>query len=82
MVEAHAQILFAAPPDQSILLLDADTQGVMRFAPRSVELQNQFRPATGAANPLPSGPVDAVAVGPNHVMYLALDGQVYFATMP
>ncbi len=80
---AHfTQILFAAPPDQSILLLDADTQGVMRFAPRSVELQNQFRPATGAANPLPSGPVDAVAVGPNHVMYLALDGQVYFATMP
>ncbi len=80
---AHfTQILFAAAPDQSILLLDADTQGVMRFAPRSMELQNQFRPTTNSTNPIPSGAVDAVTVGPNHVIYLALDGQVYFASMP
>ena len=78
---AHfTQILFTAPPDPSILLLDADTQGVLRFAPRSLELQNQFRPTTGTANPIPSGPVGAVAVGPNHVLYLAVNGQVYFAT--
>ncbi|MBK8824921.1 MAG: hypothetical protein IPN58_20655 [Anaerolineales bacterium] len=78
---AHfTQMLFTAPPDPSILLLDADTQGVLRFAPRSLELQNQFRPTTGNANPIPSGPVGAVTVGPNHVLYLAVNGQVYFAT--
>jgi hypothetical protein len=76
------QMLFTAPPDQSILLLDADTQGVMRFAPRSLELQNQFRPRTGTANPITPGPVGAVTVSPNHVMYLAVGGQVYFANMP
>jgi hypothetical protein len=76
---AHfTQILFTALPDQSILLLDADTQGVLRFAPQSLELQNQFRPAT--ANPISSGPAGAVAVGPNHVLYMAVDGQVYFTT--
>ena len=74
------QMLFTALPDQSILLLDADTQGVLRFAPRSLELQNQFRPQTGNANPIPAGPAGAVAVGPNHVLYLAVNGQVYFAT--
>jgi hypothetical protein len=78
---AHfTQILFTAPPDPSILLLDADTQGVLRFAPHTLELQNQFRPTTGSGNPIPSGPVGAVAVGPNHVLYLAVNGQVYFAT--
>lgn len=73
------QILFAAPPDPSILLLDAEGRSVMRFAPRSVELQNQFQPTTGSANPIPSGSVGAVTVSPDHVLYLAVDGQVYFA---
>ncbi len=76
------QMLFSAPPDQSILILDADTQGVMRFAPRTLELQNQFRPTTGTENPIPAGPVDAVTISPNHVMYLAVNRQVYFAPMP
>jgi hypothetical protein len=80
---AHfTQILLAAQPDQSILLLDSDTQGVMRFSPRTLELTEQFRPATGPSNPIPPGPVGAVAVGPNHVLYLAVDGQVYFAVIP
>lgn len=74
------QMLFTALPNQSILLLDADTQGVLYIAPRSLELQNQFRPATGTTNPISSGPVGAIAVGPNHVLYLAINGQVYFAT--
>lgn len=80
---AHfTQILFNALPDQSILLLDADTatKGVFRFAPRTLELQNQFRPAMGTTNPIPAKPIGAVTVGPNHVLYLAVDGQVYFAT--
>ena len=78
---AHfTQLLFAAPPDQSILLLDADTQRIFRFSQRSLELQNQFRPTTGTTNPIPSGTVGAVTVSPNHVLYLAVDGQVYFTT--
>ena len=78
---AHfTQILFTAPPDPSVLLLDADSQGVLRFAPHTLELQNQFRPTTGRGNPIPSGPVGAVAAGPNHVLYLAGNGQGYFAT--
>jgi len=71
-----SQMLFAAPPDQSILLLDAEGQSVFRFAPRTLELQNQFRPALGSTSP---GPIGAVAVSPNHVLYLAINGQVYFA---
>ena len=81
LASAHfTQLLFNALPDQSILMLDADTQGVFRFAQRSLELQDQFRPTTGSANPIPPGPAGAVAVGPNHVLYLAVSGQVYFAT--
>ena len=77
---AHfTQILFAAPPDPSLLLLDADNQVVMRFAPRTLELQNQFHTTTGRSNPVPRNPVTAVAVSPDHVLYLAVDGQVYFA---
>lgn len=78
---AHfTQLLFAAPPDPSILLLDANTRTVMRFALRSLELQNLFRAATDFAGTLPSGSADAVAVSPNHILYLAIDGQIYFST--
>ncbi len=78
---AHfTQMLFTALPDQSILLLDADAQSVMRFAPRALELQNQFRPTLGDTNPVPAGTVGAMAVSPSHALYLAVGGQVYFAT--
>ncbi len=79
---AHfTQMLLTALPNQSILLLDADslTKGVFRFTPRTLELQNQFRPTLEATNSIPSKPIGAVTVGPNHVLYLAVDGQVYFA---
>jgi len=78
---AHiTQMTFAAPPDQSILLLSADDQSVLRLTSRSLELQNQLRPTTGSSNPVAAGPVGAMAVSPNHVLYLAVNGQVYFAT--
>lgn len=78
---AHfTQILFALPPDSSILLLDADTQGLLRFSPRELQLQNQFRPTTGAANSVSPGTLGAVSIAPNHVLYIAVNGQVYFAT--
>jgi hypothetical protein len=77
---AHfTQMLFAAPPDPSVLILDADGQSVMRFTARTLELQNQFQPTTGNANPVPRASVGAIAVSPDHVLYLAVDGQVYFA---
>lgn len=77
---AHfTQILFAAPPDPSLLLLDADGQTVMRFAPRTLELQNQIMPTTGDKNSVPQGSIGAVAVSPDHVLYIAVNGQVYFA---
>ena len=77
---AHfTQLIFAAPPDTSLLLLDAESQTAMRFAPRTFELQNQFRPTTGNGNPIPAGSVGAIAVSPDHVLYFAVDRQVYFA---
>jgi hypothetical protein len=80
-VSAHfTQMLFTAPPDQSVLLLDADSQSVLRLTPRSLTLQNQLRPTTGDSNPMPQGTVDALAVSPDHALFLAVDGQVYFAT--
>jgi hypothetical protein len=74
------QLLFAAPPDLSILLLDADSQGVFRLTPRTLELQSQLRPTTGSANPIPPGPVGAMAISPSHVLFMAVKGQVYFAS--
>ncbi|WKZ37571.1 MAG: hypothetical protein QY332_06440 [Anaerolineales bacterium] len=73
------KVMRAVLPDQSILLLDADSQSVMRFSPRLLELQNLIQPTLGENNPIPLRPASAVAVSPNHVLYLAVDGQVYFA---
>lgn len=73
------QIIFAAPPDPSLLLLDAEGKSMMRFAPRSAELQNQFQTTIGITNPVPANSIGAVTVSPNHVLYIAVDGQIYFA---
>lgn len=70
------QMLYSAPPDSTLLLLGADNQVVLRFSPSSFELQNQFRPA---ANSLPVGFIGAMTVSPNHVLYLAVEDQVYFS---
>jgi len=79
---AHfTQMLFSAPPDSSLLLLDSDRQSLLRFSPRALELQNQLSPMNGSANVIPFGAAaEAAAVSPNHVLYLAAGGQVYFAT--
>ena len=78
--QAHiTQMLYTSPPDSTILLLGADSQSVLRITPRSLELQNLLSPAAGNDNPLSSGPVSAMTTGPNHVLYLAVKDQVYFA---
>ncbi len=74
------QIAFTPAPDSALLLLDSDSQGVFRIASRSLELQTQLRPEAWRDNPLPQGPVNAMAISPNHVLYFALQDHIYFAT--
>ena len=79
--ESHfTEIMFTPAPDSALLLLDSDTQGVFRFASRSLELQAQLRPLAGRDNPLPEGAVSAMSISPNHVLYFAVQARIYFAT--
>jgi hypothetical protein len=79
--QAHfTQMTLTSPPNPVILLLDADHQRVFRLSPRSLELQNQVTGYSGEGNPFQPGPVSAMAVSPNYVLYLAIGNQVYFAT--
>lgn len=74
------QMQMAALPDASLLLLDANTQGIFRIGARSLELQSQLRPLPGRSNPLPRAPAGAMTVNPNGILFLAVEDQVYFAT--
>jgi hypothetical protein len=48
--QAHiTQMMLTAPPDATLLLLDADNRSVMRLIPRSLELLNQVYPMPGTA---------------------------------
>jgi len=79
--QAHfTQMSLTDPPNSVILLLDSENQSVFRFSPRSLELQNQVSGHAGKGNPFQSGPVGAMTVSPNYVLYLAIGDQVYFAT--
>ncbi|MEP6894465.1 MAG: hypothetical protein ABI986_02540 [Chloroflexota bacterium] len=79
--QAHfTQLSLTNPPNAVVLLLDSQNQSVFRFSPRSLELQNQISSHAGKGNPFKSGPVDAMTVSPNYVLYLAIGNQVYFAT--
>jgi hypothetical protein len=79
--QAHfTQLTLTSPPNPVILLLDADHQQVFRLTPRSLELQNEVTGYSGKNDPFQSGPVGAMAVNPNYVLYLAIGNQVYFAT--
>ncbi len=74
------QMAITNPPNAVLLLLDSEDQSVFRFSPRSFELQNQIKSYAGTDNPFRDGPVGALAVSPNYVLYLAIGDQVYFAT--
>jgi len=79
--QAHfTQMSLTNPPNAVILLLDSENQSVFRFSPRSLELQNQVSGHAGKGNPFQSGPVGAMAVSPNYVLYVSIGDQVYFAT--
>jgi hypothetical protein len=74
------QMSLTNPPNPIVLLLDSANQSVFRFTPRSLELQNQVSGFSGKASPFKRGPVGAMAISPNYVLYLAVENQVYFAT--
>ncbi|MCL5611222.1 MAG: hypothetical protein M1485_01490, partial [Chloroflexi bacterium] len=78
--QAHfTQMMFTPAPDSALLLLDTDGQSIFRLIPRSLELQSQIRPLAGRDNPLPPGPVGAMTVSPNHILYMGIQDKVYFA---
>lgn len=74
------QMVMTSPPNSVILLLNSAGQSVFRFSPRSFEFQNQVTGSAGNATPFRGGPVRAMAVSPNYVLYMAIGDQVYFAT--
>lgn len=79
--QAHfTQMSLTASPNSVLLLLDSENRKVFRFTPRSLELQNQITGNAGKGNPFQAGPVGAMTVSPNYVLYLAIGNQVYFAT--
>jgi hypothetical protein len=74
------QITFTAPPDSSVTLLEPHTQAVYRFSPRVLELQSQLRAYPGNEDPLPAGPVSAMTIAPTQMLFLFVDGQLYYAS--
>ncbi len=79
--QAHfTQMALTALPDSTLLLLDADGRSVYRISLRTFELQSILGAAGGASNPISQGLFSAMTVSPNHVLYVALGGQVYFTS--
>jgi hypothetical protein len=74
------QMMFAPAPDSNLLILDTDNQSIFRFDPLSLQLQDQLQPPTGHTNPLPPIPASAMTMSPNHILFVALKDEVYFAT--
>lgn len=75
-----SQIQFTGAPDPALALLEPFTRAVFRFAPRTLELQNQLRARPGKTDPLPANvPITAIALSPNKSLFLFISGQVYFA---
>ncbi|MCK6540226.1 MAG: hypothetical protein L6Q26_09220 [Anaerolineales bacterium] len=79
--QAHlTQMALTTPPNPVVLLLDSENRSVFRLTPRSLELQNQVTGYAGKASPFQQGPIGAMAISPNYILYLAIGNQVYFAT--
>lgn len=71
------QMTFAAPPDLAMLILDADGRNVYRINLRTFEMQSIFGVKDESVVP---GPFTAMAVSPNHIVYVAIGGQIYFTS--
>jgi len=77
---SFSQIQGTLPPNTTVALLDGPAQAIYRFSPSHLELQDQLRAAPGAADSLPQGvPASAFTIGPNHTIYLVVDGNLFYA---
>ncbi len=73
--EAHyTQMILTGPPDSTLLLLDAEGQSIHRLGSHGFELMGILGASAGT---IPAGHLGALATAPNHILYLALGGQVY-----
>jgi hypothetical protein len=69
---AFTQMVHTPAPEPSIYLLDAANQSVYHFSLR-LNLAAQYRPAIT----LPAGEVDAFAVSPTRVLFIAIGNEVF-----
>lgn len=70
--EAHyTQMILTGPPDSTLLLLDDEGQSIHRLGSHGFELLGILGASAG------NGSLGALAVNPNHILYLAIGGQVY-----
>ncbi|MDI6768468.1 MAG: hypothetical protein QMD04_02180 [Anaerolineales bacterium] len=76
------QMFFSGPSDPSLYMLASKTQAVYRFSarPDTLNLQGQFQPKVDQLKEQFTSPVTAMAVSPNHYIFLSMDNQVYYAT--
>jgi hypothetical protein len=70
--EAHyTQMILTGLPDSTLLLLDDEGQSIHRLGSHGFELLGILGASAG------NGSLGALAVNPNHILYLAIGGQVY-----
>lgn len=76
-----SQIAFTPPPDPAVALLEPYPyiQSIYRFSARALELQHEIAPPPNGQIPPPDHIVTAMAFSPNKVIFISVDGQVYFA---
>ncbi len=72
-----SQIYFWPSPGPSLYLLDPSNQAVY-FSSVQLNLQRQYRPLQA----LGMGQASAFAVSPTRLVFLAVNGQVYYAALP
>lgn len=75
--QPFSQVLVSPPPDPSLYLLQADTQGIFNFSLNSLVYQRQFMPV----RPPSENPATAFFVNRlRQQFFLAFNDEIYFAT--
>jgi len=80
-----SQVMFDAPFNTSLYLLEPNTQAIYKFSPRpsSLELGGQFHAGWEMeAKQFQSIAASAMAIDTNRTLFLCVGNQVYFAAMP
>ena len=74
------QITFTSPPDPAVALLEPYTKSIYRFSARALELQHLISPPPPDVQyGLPDGNITAMAFSPNKVLFVFINGQVFYA---